>query len=82
MRISKTTRIAVIAVFVTMTALPLLIGAVIAVFRGKGMYGYENVYGLFMSSMSLVIFAGVFGLVFVVVMIARAVYYWRVRRGI
>ena len=46
------------------------------------MSGYENAYGLFMSSLSLVIFAGVFGLVFVAVMIARAVYYWRVRRGI
>jgi uncharacterized protein YfiM (DUF2279 family) len=65
-----------------MIALPLLIAAVMAVSHGQGISGYQNVYGLFMSSMSLVVFAGVFGLAFLAAFIARAVYYWRIRRGI
>jgi hypothetical protein len=81
MRISKGTRIAVITVFVTMIALPLLIAAVMAVSRGQGMYGYENVYGLFISSMGLVVLTGVFAVAFLAALIARAIYYWRVRRG-
>lgn len=82
MIISRRSRIAVISVFALLVVLPLLVGAVIAISSGKGVIGYQNVYGLFISWTSLVVSAGVFVAAFVVALIARAIYHWRVRRGI
>jgi hypothetical protein len=65
-----------------MIALPLLIAAVMAVSRGQGVNGYQNVYGLFISSMSLVVYTGAFALAILAALIARAIYYWRIRRGL
>jgi hypothetical protein len=82
MKIAKPRRAIVIGMLMAMVIGPLLVRAVIEVLHDKGSEQYQNVYGLGFAWSSLLILAAVFVGAFLVALIARAIYFWRVKRGL
>jgi hypothetical protein len=82
MQITKPRRAIVIVILMTMVIGPLLVRAVIEVLHNKGSEQYQNVYGLGIAWSSLLILAAVFVGALLVALIARAIYLWRVNRGL
>ena len=82
MKIAKPRRAIVIGMLMAMVIGPLLVRAVIEVLHDKGSEQYQNVYGLGIAWSSLLILAAVLVGAFLVALIARAIYFWRVKRGL
>jgi hypothetical protein len=82
MKITKPKRAIVIGMLMAMVIGPLLVRAVIEVLHDKGSEQYQNVYGLGIAWSSLLILAAVFVGPFLVALIARVIYFWRVKRGL
>jgi hypothetical protein len=82
MRITKPSRAIIIGVLMAVVIGPLLVRAAIEVLHGHGAEQYQNVYGLGIAWSSLLILAAVFLGALLVALIARVVYFWRVKRGL
>lgn len=82
MKISKPTRAIFIGVLLAMAIGPLLVRAIVETLHRHGAEQYQNVYGLGIAWASLLILVAVLVCVFLVALIARIVYFWKLKRGI
>jgi hypothetical protein len=82
MKITKPKRAIFIGVLLAMVIGPLLVRAIIETLHGHGAEQYQNVYGLGIAWSSLLVLAAVFVGAFLIALIARVIYFWKVKRGL
>jgi hypothetical protein len=82
MKISKPTRGIFIGVLLAMVIGPLLVRAIVETLHGRGAEQYQNVYGLGIAWSSLLILVAVFVCTFLIALIARVLYFWKLKKGL
>jgi hypothetical protein len=82
MKITKPTRGIFVGVLLAMVIGPLLVRAIVETLHGRGAEQYQNVYGLGIAWSSLLILVAVFVCAFLIALIARVLYFWKLKRGL
>jgi hypothetical protein len=82
MKITKPKKAIFIGVLLVMVIGPLLVRAIIETLHGQGAEQYQNVYGLGIAWSSLLVLVAVFAGALLVALIARVVYFWKLKRGL
>jgi hypothetical protein len=82
MKITKPKQAIFIGVLLVMVIGPLLVRATIETLHGHGAEQYQNVYGLGIAWSSLLVLVAVLAGALLVALIARVVYFWKLKRGL
>jgi uncharacterized membrane protein len=82
MKITKPKQAVFIGVLLVMVIGPLLVRATFEMLHGHGAEQYQNVYGLGIAWSSLLVLVAVLAGALLVALIARVVYFWKLKRGL
>ena len=82
MKITKPKQAIFIGVLLVMVIGPLLVRATFETLHGHVAEQYQNVYGLGIAWSSLLVLVAVLAGALLVALIARVVYFWKLKRGL